>query len=179
MKPSRHRRTTGARTVPRSVTTAPGSMRTARVPSWMRTPRSRTARATPLTSLAGWTRAQSGSTCPDTAPATRIRSATWAAVSSPPRRSACAGERATCSTPLSRMSASMPSRPATAITSCTESRTAERIDASPASPATAAYARGLPGSSLDSQPPLRPEAPKPANSASTSRMSSVGSAACR
>ena len=47
------------------------------------------------------------------------------------------------------------------------------------SPAAAAYARGLPGSSLESQPPLRPEAPNPANSASTRRMSSVGSAAWR
>ena len=46
----------------------------------MRTPRSRTTRATPLTSLAGCTRAQSGSKCPETAPATRIRSATCAAV---------------------------------------------------------------------------------------------------
>ena len=44
----------------------------------MRTPRSRTTRASPATSLAGCTRAQSGSKWPATAPATRIRSATCA-----------------------------------------------------------------------------------------------------
>ncbi len=70
----------------------------------------------------------------------------------------------------------MPSRAAMPITSSTLPRTAARSRATPSSPATSAYARALPGSSLESQPPLRPEAPKPANSASTTRTSRAGSA---
>ena len=77
------------------------------------------------------------------------------------------------------MSASIPSRAATPTTSSTVARTAARSRATPSSPAASAYALALPGSSLESQPPLRPEAPKPANSASTTRMSRVGSASWR
>ena len=71
----------------------------------------------------GRSRGRSG---PDTAPATRTRSATCPAVSSPSSRCRWASERATVSTPLRTMSASMPSRAATPTTSSTVARSASR-----------------------------------------------------
>ncbi len=139
VKPSRQRSTCAARTVPCGVTARPGSIAVTRVCSWMVTPSRRTTPARPCTSRAGCTRAQSGSTYPPRAPATSIRSVISGPVSSRAGasgglsriRASWAGDRATCTTPLRRMSASMPSSSQIAITSSTvrPQRRGEPVDA--------------------------------------------------
>ena len=73
----------------------------------------------------------------------------------------------------------MPSSSQIAITSSTVARSA----ATPVDPQVPsgprAKVRRLPGQSADSQPPLRPEAPKPTNSASRTTIRSAESAIAR
>ncbi len=77
------------------------------------------------------------------------------------------------------MSASMPSARHTSMTSSTADSIDDTSACTPARPCVAAYRSLLPDSSADSQPPLRPDAPYPANSASSTTMSRVGSRAER
>ena len=94
-------------------------------------------------------------------------------------RSSWASDRATTTVPPSAMSASMPSAAATRPTSATESRIAAYCAIAASRPASAASRSIGTGNSAEHQPPLRPDAPKPAISASTSTIRSSGSSCCR
>ena len=73
----------------------------------------------------------------------------------------------------------MPSVRATRRTSSTDSRIARYCATAASRPASAASRRALTGNSAEHQPPLRPDAPKPATSASSTTIRSPGSGCCR
>ena len=173
MKPSVARTTYGARTDPRGVRTTPGSIESAGVRSWRATPRRVTTSARPRTSRAGWIAAQSGVYVAPRVRVARSRSpasageSTWSPYSARARASWAWFRASTMVPPLAKWQ-SIPSARVTRWTSSTEAR----IAASCASPSDV-------GNSAEHQPPLRPEAPKPATSASTTTIRSVGSASER
>ncbi len=188
VKPSVARRTNGARTSPRAVTARPGAISVTRVSSWITTPSRSTAAASPEASFAAWMRAACGCQSPPTAPATASRDAVVAASHSSTsvcghsrssaaearRRASCAGVRAMFSSPPLTMSASMPSRAATAITSSTVSLRARCCAIAASRPCDLAYCARPPVTEFVSQPPLRPEAPKPAKRCSSTTIRRSG-----
>ena len=192
------RTTTGARTWPRSVTTTPGRSAVAAVRSYTVTPRASTARASPRTSAAGCTRAQCGVNAAPRTPAAVIRSPTsaadsqrvsvspqsWSSVTCARILASCAGEVASVSVPPLAYPQSIRSAATTRPTSSTVSTIAacrSTAAARPAGPppAARATASGDAAKSAEHQPPLRPDAPKPAISRSTTAIRSDGSARAR
>ena len=185
----------GARTSPRSVRTTPGSMAVTRVPSWIVTPCRSTARASPRTSRAGWIDAQCGeyvapstSVAPSRACASSADSSEkcsgpkpherWSSISAI-ARSICTGVRMRATVPPLRKWQSTPSASATLPTSSTVSNIASISDTAASRDDDAATFDIAVGNSAEAQPPLRPLAPKPAVSASSTTMRSDGSAFAR
>ncbi len=153
----------------------------------MHPPRRSTARARPRASRAGCTRAQCGVTvAPSTlaAPTSADASAgpssetsswpEWAA--SARARTSCAGVRASATVPPFTQSHAISSSATTAPTSSIVARIAARIDAAAAGPCRRASAAAPAGNSAEHHPPLRPLAPKPATSRSTTVTRRPGSA---
>ena len=77
------------------------------------------------------------------------------------------------------MSAAMPSAAATRATSTTDARMAAYCSRAASAPTSSASVAALTGNSAEHQPPLRPEAPNPATSCSSTATRSDGSTACR
>ncbi len=153
--------------------TSPGSIESAGVRSCTVTPRAVTTSASPRTSRPGWIAAQSGVYVAPRVRVARSRSPAWAGEStrspySARARASCALLRARTMVPPLAKWQSIPSASVTRRTSSTEARMA----ASCASPSEL-------GNRAEHQPPLRPEAPKPATSASTTTIRSDGSASAR
>jgi hypothetical protein len=132
-----------------------------------------TASASPRTSRAGWIAAQSGVYVAPRVRVARSRSAawvgesTWSPYSARARASWALLRASTMVPPLAKWQ-SIPSTSATRPTSSTDAR----IAASCASPSDV-------GNRAEHHPPLRPDAPKPATSASTTTIRSDGSASAR
>ena len=148
--------------------------------SWIVPPWRSTAAARPRASLAGCTRAQCGVKRAPRSPATRTRAAASSTSSSSPRgaarrRASWGAVWATVSEPPLTKSQSMPSRAQAAPTSSTVSWAARSSAAIAASPAAARWREPV-ETSPSTQPPLRPEAPKPATSRSRTTTASDGSA---
>ncbi len=195
VNPSVARRTWSAVTVPSGVTARglrwafPGRIAPTGVPSYTSTPKSRTTRASPRTSFAGWMRAPYRDQEPPRVPATWTRSVASLALNSSTRpspyarspstnarsRSNCGLLRATSSTPPRTMSASTPSATVTSTTSPTASSITRCIAAARCCPYRLANAP-RPAKPLYSHPPLRPEAPYPQNRRSRTAIRSEGSA---
>jgi hypothetical protein len=161
-----------ARTTPRSVVTVPRSIRRTRVRSWTVTPCRSAASARPRTSRAGCSAAQCGLYVPPSTPdAPQIARA--AAASRTVCPAACsrrnwAGVRASDTVPPLAKWQSMPSAAAARPTSSTVSSSAACIAG-----VTAA------GNRAEHQPPLRPDAPKPQYSASSTTIRRSGAARAR
>ncbi len=94
-------------------------------------------------------------------------------------RANCVFDRATTTVPPTAMSASIRSASATRTTSVTASRIAPYCATAASRPSSAARVDGVTGNSAEHQPPLRPEAPNPAISASITATRSMGWAASR
>jgi hypothetical protein len=102
-----------------------------------------------------------------------------AAATSSSARASWAGVRATAIVPPLAKWQSMPSAAATRPTSSTVSRIACCWASAPSRSASAARPAALLGNSAEHQPPLRPDAPNPVVSASSTTTRSEGSAASR
>jgi hypothetical protein len=94
-------------------------------------------------------------------------------------RSSCAGERASCSAPPLAQWQSMLSAATTRPTSSTVSSMARYIAMAWSRPAIRSSLARDAGKYAEHQPPLRPEAPKPAISRSQTAMRSPGLALAR
>ena len=186
-EPSNPESTPRKRTLPaaQSIT----SVRSKRV-----TPSASTTSARPRTSFAGCSLAQAGSNiAPGSSPSRpvapnrepTVRWSQYSGRSTPNRRSSatsalansrCTALRANTTVPPRSKSQSMPSSRATRPTSSTVSTIACRIATAASKPCWRSSDPGERGNSAEHQPPLRPDAPKPAISRSSTAIRSWGSA---
>jgi hypothetical protein len=179
-------------TAPPAVSTRPGAIAVTRERSQIVAPARSAAAARPSASCIGCTRAQCGVKRAPMAPSTAIRARVCSAVSStlsdsviPQRRSSAISARwrssssgvwATCSEPPLRYAQAMPSRATTSPIASTVAWIARSWASTASRPAFAAQRSREPASSPTTQPPLRPDAPKPTVSASSTTTSSAGAA---
>lgn len=188
VNPSVARMTISAETSPRSVRATPGAISATVVSSQIATPSFSTASASPRASFAGWILAPCGCHRPPTAPSTRTRAAVSVASHSSTSvcgqvdSSACAARsraswaalRAMFSSPPLRMSASRASVAATRMTSSTVAFMAACWSSAAWRPRVRTYCSRPPVTELVSQPPLRPDAPNPANRRSSTAIRASG-----
>ena len=172
---------------PSARTTTPSPARPTRTPSTIRPPRRRTAAARPSARSRGCTRAQCGVYVAPRPPAACRRSRAAPASShtvpsphaapcsaSARARSSWAAVRATRRAPPLTNPLPSPSSASTRPTSSTVSRSAARWARVAARPERAARVSADTGQSAETQPPLRPLAPKPTCSASRTSTSRPG-----